>query len=447
MLVQDSETVRICAVLHYVLEDTPVTREDLLREGFSLEIVTALEALSERPGEDYELFINRILGNELACRVKAADIGDNMNLDRLAEITAKDLERVKRYQRALEKITANKGRDSMNPGELFLREHGVGHTFRVVGNSFLNIDKLLTLPEQALRTHPQGLNSLAWLFWDMTRVEDGCLAAVVAGVEQVLDQGDWAGKLGVSRRDVGTGMSKVEAAELSQRIAQDLSIQTEVSYRTYGKVLGMMDSMTFSFNYSAYVLISLLILGVSSFMLVFNQPDLRKRNLCSPVSLRKQNSQVLLGNLVYATVCWVLMMLLNLSLFGGAIFVEQVYLFALNAFVFTIVSLSMGFLVGNVTRSRVVQSAISNVTTTVMCFLGGVFVPQALLSKSVVSLAKFLPTYWYVRANNEAGQLARLTLETLTPILGYMAIQLGMAVAFLAVALVIIKQKQQSQTA
>jgi hypothetical protein len=218
MLVQDSETVRICAVLHYVLEDTPVTREDLLREGFSLEIVTALEALSERPGEDYELFINRILGNELACRVKAADIGDNMNLDRLAEITAKDLERVKRYQRALEKITANKGRDSMNPGELFLREHGVGHTFRVVGNSFLNIDKLLTLPEQALRTHPQGLNSLAWLFWDMTRVEDGCLAAVVAGVEQVLDQGDWAGKLGVSRRDVGTGMSKVEAAELSQRI-------------------------------------------------------------------------------------------------------------------------------------------------------------------------------------------------------------------------------------
>lgn len=109
MLAQESEVARICAVLHDVLEDTPVTREDLLREGFSLEIVTALEALSKRPGEDYELFIDRILGNELACRVKAADIRDNMNLDRLAEITARDLERVKRYEMSLEKITASLG--------------------------------------------------------------------------------------------------------------------------------------------------------------------------------------------------------------------------------------------------------------------------------------------------------------------------------------------------
>ena len=244
-----------------------------------------------------------------------------------------------------------------------------------------------------------------------------------------------------------TGAGGISLSELAERIAQDLSIQTKVSYRTYGKVLNLIDSMTFSFNYSAYVLISLLILGVSSFMLVFNQPDLRRRNLCSPVSLRKQNSQVLLGNFVYAFACWVLMMFLNLALFGSAMFAEQVYLFALNAFVFTIVSLSMGFLVGSVTRTQVVQSAMSNVITMGMCFLGGVFVPQCFLSQSVVSIAQFLPTYWYVRANNEAAQLVRLNLETLTPILGYMAIQLGMAVTFLAIALVIIKQKQQSQTA
>lgn len=105
----------------------------------------------------------------------------------------------------------------MNPVELFLREHGAGHTSRVVVNPFLNIDKLLTLPEQDLRTHPQGLNSLAWLFWHMTRVEDGCVATVVAGEEQVFAQGKWAGQLG-GRRDVGTGMSKAEAADISRAI-------------------------------------------------------------------------------------------------------------------------------------------------------------------------------------------------------------------------------------
>lgn len=243
------------------------------------------------------------------------------------------------------------------------------------------------------------------------------------------------------------GIGGISQTELAERIAKDLSIQTAVTYRTYGKVLGRVDSMAFSFNYSAFVLISLLILGVSSLMLVMNQPDLRRRNNCSPVSLRKQNSQVLLGNLVYAFLCWAIMMLLNFALFGRDMFVAQVYLIAVNVFVFTLVSLSLGFLVGSVTRTGVVQSAVSNVITMGMCFLGGVFVPQAFLGSKVISIAQFMPTYWYVRVNNEALQLTRLNSETLTPLLGYMAIQVGMAVAFLAVSLVIIKQKQQSQTA
>jgi len=232
-----------------------------------------------------------------------------------------------------------------------------------------------------------------------------------------------------------------------KHIARDLSVQTEVSYRTYGKTLDMLESMTFSFNYSAYVLLSLLILGFSSFMLVYNQPDLRKRNLCSPIPLRSQNSQILLGNLVYALLCWAVMMGLNFMLFGKAVFAQQVFIFALNALVFTVVCLSLGFLIGSVTRSRTVQAAINNAVTLGMSFIGGVFVPQFLLGKTVLSIAQFTPTYWYVRANNEAGQLSRLTIETLSPILGYMGIQLGLAVAILAVALVIIKQNQQSQTA
>lgn len=243
------------------------------------------------------------------------------------------------------------------------------------------------------------------------------------------------------------GAPGISQAELVGRVARDLSIQTEVSYRTYGKPHNMLESMTFSFNYSAYVLLSLLILGVSSFMLVYNQPDLRRRNLCSPITLRSQNIQILLGNLVYALLCWAVMMGLNFALFGKEVFGEQVLVFALNALVFTVTSLSIGFLVGSVTRSRTVQAAISNAVTLGLSFIGGVFVPQLILGKTVLSLAQFLPTYWYVRANNEVGELSKITFDTLSPILGYMGIQLGIGVAVLAVALVITKQKQQSQTA
>ena len=35
-----------------------------------------------------------------------------------------------------------------------------------------------------------------------------------------------------------------------------------------------------------------------------------------------------------------------------------------------------------------------------MSFLCGSFVPQSILPDSVLSAARFLPAYWYIRANN-----------------------------------------------
>src|SRR3972149_4152820 len=69
-----------------------------------------------------------------------------------------------------------------------------------------------------MRARPHGLNSLAWLVWHMARSEDVGINVVIAGRRQVFDEGDWAARLNVTRRDVGTGMSADEVAELSEQI-------------------------------------------------------------------------------------------------------------------------------------------------------------------------------------------------------------------------------------
>ena len=51
MLRVDTEHERIAGVLHDVVEDTPVTLEDLTAEGFAVPVVAAVEALTKRPGE------------------------------------------------------------------------------------------------------------------------------------------------------------------------------------------------------------------------------------------------------------------------------------------------------------------------------------------------------------------------------------------------------------
>ena len=76
---------------------------------------------------------------------------------------------------------------------------------------------LSRLPEAQLRGRPHpGVNTIAWLLWHSARIEDVAVNRFLADRPQVLEE--WLERLGVARRDVGTGMSDAEVDDLSARI-------------------------------------------------------------------------------------------------------------------------------------------------------------------------------------------------------------------------------------
>lgn len=92
---------RIAAVLHDVVEDSGWTLDELRREGFSDEVIDAVDGLTRRDGETYEAFIERAAQHPVARRVKLADLEDNMDMRRLAQpLTYKDESRLFRYHKA-----------------------------------------------------------------------------------------------------------------------------------------------------------------------------------------------------------------------------------------------------------------------------------------------------------------------------------------------------------
>jgi len=99
------ETLQIISVLHDVVEDSNVSLEDLQQEGFSAEVIAAVEALTKREGESYEAFIERAKQNPLAKPVKRQDIHDNLDLRRLKTLGEKDVARIQRYLHALEELS------------------------------------------------------------------------------------------------------------------------------------------------------------------------------------------------------------------------------------------------------------------------------------------------------------------------------------------------------
>lgn len=89
---------RMAAVLHDVVEDTDMTLADLAREGFSQEVVAAVQALTKLTGESRIDAAHRAAADPIARAVKLADVADNMDLARIADPSERDFARLKEYE-------------------------------------------------------------------------------------------------------------------------------------------------------------------------------------------------------------------------------------------------------------------------------------------------------------------------------------------------------------
>ncbi|WP_375168466.1 HD domain-containing protein [Sneathia vaginalis] len=97
----DTEEEKIVALLHDTIEDTNITEQDLIDYGFPNEIVKAVKLLTHNKNVPYMDYVAKIKDNELARKVKIADLTHNSDLSRLKEITDKDKKRYEKYQKAL----------------------------------------------------------------------------------------------------------------------------------------------------------------------------------------------------------------------------------------------------------------------------------------------------------------------------------------------------------
>ncbi len=104
MLRMDDDDARLVAILHDVIEDSAYNLSDLRHAGYPSRVLDAVDALTKRAGEAYEDYIERVILNPLARRVKVADLEDNMDVWRIRNFTQDDFERLERYRRAWSRV-------------------------------------------------------------------------------------------------------------------------------------------------------------------------------------------------------------------------------------------------------------------------------------------------------------------------------------------------------
>ena len=95
---------KVVAMLHDVIEDTPVTKDTLNEMGFPENIVRAVDAISKRRGETYDQYLDRLVKNRLALEVKIEDMTDNYTNSLRGEPSEKTANRIAKYSVRLPKL-------------------------------------------------------------------------------------------------------------------------------------------------------------------------------------------------------------------------------------------------------------------------------------------------------------------------------------------------------
>lgn len=194
------------------------------------------------------------------------------------------------------------------------------------------------------------------------------------------------------------------------------------------------------YTYLSYILISLLINAMAPVIIALNKKAVRDRSNISPLTARSRNLQIIAGSVILSVAIWLFMVMISAVMFKGELFDGVNVYLVLNSFCYLILSAGIVSIISNFSLKPQIISMVSNVISLTFSFLGGVFVPMEIFGDTLLTVSKYLPTYWYVTACDQI-----FTGNATDKMFMCMGIQLLFALAFFAVSLVISKRVKLSR--
>ncbi|OZV13950.1 hypothetical protein CIW83_00470 [Tissierella sp. P1] len=193
----------------------------------------------------------------------------------------------------------------------------------------------------------------------------------------------------------------------------------------------------FYFNFVSYIVMALYISVIGFVMTDFINKEVENRRKISSVKFLKFNSQIYLGQLTIASFLTLIFILGSIILKGRYIGEVNFLKYVINTIVFSFSALCLVFLINNITNNKFVISGVSTVLSLGVSFVSGVMVPQQFLGEKVLTIAKFFPTYYFVKINET-------DISSFLDVKYEIFMQLLFAIAFLLMGLYFSRARQKA---
>lgn len=239
---------------------------------------------------------------------------------------------------------------------------------------------------------------------------------------------------------LAAGYSMEEAEEQLVKLQEE---KTEVKIASFVNEK-QNDICTVFFAYVPYLFITLGMNVIGLILIVFNEQKVKDRMECSCTTMKERMAGLTGGILVFGLMMLAAVVAVAGVLSKGSIFTDSRFpYFLINMLAMLLFGLSLGFFAGTIAKNKDAMNGLVNVISLALCFLGGVFVPQEFFSETIIKVAKFFPTYWYVATNNSIGAMKELTPQLTSEMTTQVGLVVGYALVVFAVTVVIISNKRK----
>lgn len=232
-----------------------------------------------------------------------------------------------------------------------------------------------------------------------------------------------------------------EGEELINKVSDVIENNVNIELKTTLDI-SELNAMTRYFNFLNYAFLAGCVYCISMILSSIKEDNVRKRTIISSYNYKKYNGIVLLSNAIVIFIMWVLYIILSFILFKDLMISLNGLAYIINSFIFAICSLTVGFLIGNITQNKNAIGGIVNVVALGTSFLCGCFVPFQYMPDYVLKIAHIFPTYYYVSNNELIKTMEVFNFNTIKPLLINGTLVCFFSLIFIIITNYISKKKQ-----
>lgn len=226
-------------------------------------------------------------------------------------------------------------------------------------------------------------------------------------------------------------------------VSKDLKISSQVNL--LHKIKDKTEGIKIFFNMMNYTVIGTCLYIIGLITSKFVERRIKRRNLISATSIIKTNKQLFLGHLTVMFGVWLYYIILSTILYKEIMLSITGVLLMVNSLLFSIMVLSLAFLLGMLIKKNETRGGIINVIGLGSSFLCGAFVPMELLPSTLQTYTQFIPSYWYIVNNKRIIELTDYSITSLKNIFTPMLILIAFSIFFFIITNLVAKSKKKEE--